>query len=359
MKVKKNLLIICEGESTEPNYFHDLRNRVIEQHIDYSIEIRPKPPEQKKEEKKAEEFKLRNGGRRRAITDDPVDESDMIEDAYKAQPTRYVREAQLGIADGTFDEAWAVYDLDGHADHEGAYNLAQRAVGGNKIQVGFSAISFESWILWHFEKNTTVFLKSQCRTGKELHECGQGENPLDCHGADCVTGYMKIKGYIPAGDNVKATRFNALAQHVHKALTNAYEIRQAANTRHPGMPYYKYIPYTTVDRLVFKLLHLPIDYQWVTIDKFSIPGFNLEVTVANGHLHIELVNTRDRRQVINPNMICLVNVQGHVIPLLERRLPEPAALETFDILLADHQQLTPVYISVRSDEGTYQITELP
>lgn len=360
MKIKKNLLIICEGQSTEPNYFHDLRNMLIDRNIDYNIVIRPKPPQQSKEDIEAlAEFRLRKGGRKRTVTNINVDESDIVEEIYKAQPTRYVREAQLGLLDGTFEEAWAIYDLNGHSDHENAYNLSRTLINSKKIHIGFSSISFETWVLWHFEQNITPFARSQCRTGKKLHDCGQGTNTSDCQGNLCVTGYLKTHGYISSDKDVKSIRFNELQNDVYNALTNAYEIRQTTISGQSEVPYYKFIPFSTVDRLVFKMLHIPIDYQWVTIDEVLIPHFNTKVGIVKNIVNIMIENTSDRIQIINLDFVVLVNVRGETKPVLERNWIQPIENKSFSIDLNDHKEFGSTYIAFKLADSIYQITELP
>ncbi len=65
----------------------------------------------------------------------------MVEVGFLAQPTRYVREAQLGLIDGTYDEAWAVYEQDGHPEHTEALALAT-ADPLQLVHIGFSSDCF-------------------------------------------------------------------------------------------------------------------------------------------------------------------------------------------------------------------------
>jgi len=360
MKTRKNLLIICEGESTEPGYFDELRDEIIEKNIDYSITILPKPPVQIKAEQSAQEANTRNGGRRRAVRNGPVNDAYMVEDAYAAQPTRYVREAQLGLIDGTYDEAWAVYDLDGHPEHKQAYELAQEIINNRKVHVGFSSISFEAWVLWHFEQSNYPFQKTQCRTGKDLHDCGQTTHAKDCHGSICVTGHLKTQGYIGVQQDVKSVKYKELKDFVYTALFNAYFVRMSWHGGNGKLPFYEFNPYTTIDRLVFKLQNLPVDYHWIeSADDFSVPDLAVEVKIAHPTIEIKLRNTRNTTQIIHPDVVVLVNVKGEQKPVISRSILAPSEIIDFTINLNNYLEHNPIYIAVKIWEESYQIVELP
>ncbi len=114
-KAHSRLFILCEGEKTEPNYFEKLiqdhpRQRLVEVTV-----IRSK-------------FNTNN---------------ELVEEAksYKDLPE---------------DQVWVVVDKDGYTRHPQAFNKAR----DNNIKLAFSSISFEFWILLHFEYTTRAFAKS-------------------------------------------------------------------------------------------------------------------------------------------------------------------------------------------------------
>jgi YHS domain-containing protein len=176
----KTILIVCEGEGSEPSYFYYIKGILLKENLDISITIKPKPKEEEKQDE--ETFTLRDGGKRRSLRK-PIKELVLvdIEDEFKAQPTRYVREAQMGLEDGTYAEVWAVFDKDGHPNHEEAFELASTDIAGKKVNIAFTSIAFEYWILLHFESNHTAFVKSMCRQGKEYYYCGLKSHKDDCH----------------------------------------------------------------------------------------------------------------------------------------------------------------------------------
>ena len=165
---RKTILIVCEGHRSEPDYFNNLRDEVFSKVKDVYIRILPIPKdEQEKIEKEATNFVLRKGAKKRKIKEainNIEPENYLIEDEYKSQPTCYIRKAQLAYFEKGYSELWAVYDKDGHPDHKNAYLISQDIELCDKIvNIGFSSISFEEWILMHFETCDISFVKSQCR----------------------------------------------------------------------------------------------------------------------------------------------------------------------------------------------------
>jgi hypothetical protein len=114
------------------------------------------------------------------------------------KPNPHVTSEKLkwDLEDGTYSEVWAVFDKDGHPNHEEAFNLASTDIAGKKVNIAFTSIAFEYWILLHFESNDTAFVKSMCRQGKEYYYCGLESHADDCIGAKCVCGRIVTTGYL-------------------------------------------------------------------------------------------------------------------------------------------------------------------
>lgn len=55
------------------------------------------------------------------------------------------------------DVSWVVYDKDGYTKHPETFNNARQS----NIKIAFSSISFETWILLHFEYTAKAFVKSE------------------------------------------------------------------------------------------------------------------------------------------------------------------------------------------------------
>lgn len=361
MQTKKNLLIVCEGTNTEPEYFHQLRDDLIARGVDYHITIKPKPPtEAKKEMVEADNMAepTRPGAKRRQVTNVPVpNEEFTVEEEYQAQPTRYVREAQLGIIDGTYDEAWAIYDQDGHARHAEALALANNDVN-NLVHVGFSSVAFEHWLLLHFEYSDTAFLKSQCRQGKEYFDCGQNIHAQDCGGARCLAGYMKHKGYIPSKKNIKEVGYSDLSARTSTALTNALSLRHSQIAANLVRAIYEINPITTVDRLVLKLLKQPLNLIWTYTQPIKNDHRAFEFEIVQNILSVTIHNSAKAGYIFQHGHFIILDQLGEHLVIFERFIiaGESTIVKTFDLTAWPGH--IPVYAGILLVENQYKIVEI-
>lgn len=182
IKVNKRLLIVCEGEKTEFNYFDKfirkckLRGQRVEVKV---IDVRMNTA------KELIMF-LRN---------------------MREEPS---------------DELWAVFDKDGYTRHPDAFNMAK----ANNIRIAFSSISFEYWILLHFEYTTRPFGR-----------------------ADEVINHLKNKGYIDYEKNDRTT-YGKIKDKTPVAVTHAVRVRKYQHQANPDSKIYEMNPYTNVDELL-------------------------------------------------------------------------------------------------------------
>lgn len=77
-------------------------------------------------------------------------------DTKKNTGKELVREAEK-LKEFDEDEVWVVYDKDGYTQHPATFEMA-RTKG---VNIAFSAISFEIWILLHFRYTSMAFNKSE------------------------------------------------------------------------------------------------------------------------------------------------------------------------------------------------------
>ncbi|MDC8106708.1 RloB family protein [Chryseobacterium sp. B21-037] len=318
---RKTLLIVCEGERSEPDYFNNLRNEIVDEGIrDYFIKILP-IPSQEKIQNDVENFVERKGGKKRQIRQTIVKVEDfIIEDEYKAQPTCYVRKAQLADIEVDYDELWVVYDKDGHPNHEEAFNLS-KAYRKN-INIGFCSIAFEMWILLHFEYSTYSFNKSQCRNNlKEVFYCGKNIHAEDCAGENCVVGTIVSKGYLEYNDG-KFFEYENYKSNYKIALQNAISLRESITN---PAPFYELNPYISLDRLVFKLKYLKIlDHIWIDENVCNIAN-NIQcvLTVENNILNVIVKNDSHVSYILEESSIYLIDVDYNILSSCERRFIVP------------------------------------
>ncbi len=259
-KIRKqihSILIICEGENTEPSYFQGIKDEILKEDIwseGVSITIFPTPKIEENTEEKPSKYKTER--KKRSLEGE--------KEAIKGiPPLKYI---QKGIEElPTYDEVWAVFDHDNHPTRKEAFELAKNEeVAGKKVQIAFSSIAFEIWVLMHFEQCATIFQKSECRKTekragkKDKHvplECNSGKYAEDCYGTKCVGGYLRHKEYLTESTKNKTSLFPLLKEKTEVACKNAAWLRHQEKS---DKPIYALESYTDVDKLVAHLLKIEL-----------------------------------------------------------------------------------------------------
>lgn len=282
----RTLLIVCEGENSEPGYFGGLAARSKAEGVYSHIEIFPSPktddeadlkkanPNRKQKEKgkhkrKQKEFKPG----RIPVNERPVDPADSVEAKYvnpKNQswptPVRYIKEARDRIKSGAYNEVWAVFDKDGHPKIAEAFELAAIPINNKTVNIAFSSISFEHWLLLHFERNNNPFTKSECKdsTNNKPKGCGTGIHPEDCNGKSCVVGLLRTNEYLPNYSKRGINNiFNLTENGLSDALINAAWLRYIQQTTADSPNLYNLNPITTIDLLVKTMLGLNKEFHFL------------------------------------------------------------------------------------------------
>ena len=202
-----------------------------------------------------------------------------IVDGSKTDPVNMVKEAKK--SQKSYDEIWVVFDKDRDRDQLNlqAIELASKA----KIKVAFSSISFEEWILIHFERNTTAFQRSDCES-RGL-QC-------TCNGAICASTYIKLNHY-PTYVKGKAKLYDELSNKRDIALKYTAWLKYHHS---PITNYHLLNPYTDVDNLVSQLFELPaIRYAGIN-NSFSFEGIDFCVTnhsTANNIITVSIQTTNN------------------------------------------------------------------
>jgi hypothetical protein len=358
---RKTILLVCEGQRSEPDYFHNLRNEILSKIHDVSIDILPIPKdEQEAIDKDVEDFKIRKGAKKRQVRAsinqvEPVDY--IIENEYKSQPTCYVRKAQLAYFEKGYSEIWAIYDKDGHPDHEKAYGISiDKSVCEKIVNIGFSSISFEEWILMHFEYCEIGFLKSQCRdSDKKSFNCGAKTNENDCNGENCVVGRIVCKQFINY-NNSKFFDYNDYNPGLHLALKNALKSREEAKDK---VHFYNNNPYVSLDRIVFKLKHIEKgDFNWVYDSNFEIDSnVFIRISTHENTTNFLIENRSDIAFIVQKENIKLIQLDFSTVWFNERKIINPQ--ETFPIFVQDNLTVDSFqYALFKIHENEYKILDV-
>lgn len=255
-KLFHTIFIACEGENTEPNYFGRIVENIDEDRR-VSVTIFPKP---------------------KFIAEEGV----KAEDSRRSDPVGLVEEACRRLNEG-FDEAWAVFDKDGHTGHAEAFQKAEAGANGKKVKIAFSSIAFEHWVLLHFEQNHTAFLKSNTLI----------EDRFLAKGAGFFPNYAK---------NRETDIYPVLEDKTLMAVENAAWLRQQVNSalQNADGNLYEVNPYTNVDELAKLLLDLPYNFTWAGFEEqISFMGYDIQVLLENECFSIHLKNNTNITLVLN------------------------------------------------------------
>ena len=128
------ILIVCEGEKTEPNYLGGLRAT----------------------------YRL-SSANIKIVHPDATDPMSIVNFA----------ETELGCKDEGYDRVYCVFDRDSHANYDAALRRIQNSQHGisGRLQGAISVPCFEIWLLLHFRYSTASFTASGRRSACDKGFC--------------------------------------------------------------------------------------------------------------------------------------------------------------------------------------------
>jgi len=207
----KRILILCEGEKTEPYYFQGLKS-------------------DKYTRNKLSALRIEISDTKKNTAKELVIEAKQFKKNAEREKNPY-------------DNIWVVFDKDGYSKHPQAFDQAN----SNDIRIAFSSISFEFWFLLHFQYTTKVFKK-----------------------ADDVINFLKNNKFMPDYEK-NNNNYSILKDKTDLAIANAKKLRINVHDIDDGIKtndkklqqnyskvnkVYNLNPYTDVDILVNQLLKL-------------------------------------------------------------------------------------------------------
>jgi len=189
-----------------------------------------------------------------------------IIDGSKTDPVHMVKEAKKNKS--YYDEIWVVFDKDRDRDtlNQNAITLADKS----KIKIAFSSISFEHWLILHFERCVHPFDRSDC----ESRSTRAMAIICTCDGTICAKTYLKKPTLYPAYKKGKSLLYDDLKNRNVIAIENAAWIRkkQPHNT-----DIHLLNPFTDVDNLLVELLNLEQVIYLFIGDTFTFEGVNISI----------------------------------------------------------------------------------
>jgi len=299
-----SILIICEGDNTEPLFFNSIRDEIQNKtyDIDASIKILPEPKfiKDSYNEEKSSNFSHKKQRRKRALRRAIGDEPKVIKGA---PPLKWILAGQKELEDGTYDEVWAVFDHDNHPKRKEAFEKAEEKINGKKVKIAFSSRSFEYYILLHFERVYKVFQKTECKENDISVKCGTNQHTNDCNGNECISGYARIRRYWNESKSNKSI-FPLIKERLVYGFENSAWLRFMSDSIEKNTPVYDRNPYVNADYLVKRLTNYD-EYQWTWIsDTRNINGLDVSITT---NYQIEIQNKTTKTIIILSNSFFRVN----------------------------------------------------
>ncbi len=263
---KTNIFIACEGTQTEYWYFKAIKE-ILDEADDFALTIYPDKND--KEENSRKQSK-----------------SDKIYTDHNSLCQKAIEK----LSNNFCDEAWLVFDKDGHLGIENTFDEAQKA----GVHIAFSSIAFEHWVLLHFEKNDKSFIKSDCKDAKKHYlYCGTGKNEADCQGTRCVAGHIRLKKYIADYDKSGGNLYVQIGNRQLIAFENAAWLRwQKQNDIQKAVgKIYTINPYSDVDFLLKRLFKIEENIVWGNLNETVVfNNFLIFVTHNTSNIHVKITN---------------------------------------------------------------------
>ena len=259
--------IICEGFHTEALFFNSLRDDILDERYKLDnvvIKIKPEPIIETEDNNTpvSQRGKYLSKPRKTKKKEGEIDE----EIIKGTPPLCWVNAGIQDLKDG-IDEVWTVFDKDRHPKIKEAFEAAEEKVNGKCVNIAFSSICFEYFLLIHFEKIYKVFEKSECN---EKEYIGQGRNYKSktvlfncctskafadkaCNGDKCVNGYARLKKYWMETKKDVST-YSFVKDKLVNGICNSVWLRKMSEQNEHDAVFYNRNPYVTTDKLIERLI---------------------------------------------------------------------------------------------------------
>jgi hypothetical protein len=275
-----SISIICEGTRTEKLFFESIRDEIQIKKNDRVINVYPRF--KKEENDSIETNRGAYKGRKRQTN--KGNKKIEIEEIKGVPPLKWIEEGQRHLEDGRANEAWAVFDKDGHPKAEEAFELAEKEINKKKVNIAFSSICFEYYLLLHFECIYRKFNQF-----------------ID------INKYAKEKQYWEETKKENST-YNIVKDRLQIGFAHCAWLRFISDVKEKDIPIYKRNPYTDVDKLVCRLIG---EKEWKYWDTRNPVTFEYEQSRLKMELlldgSIRFTNEGDRTLIIPENSFSIID----------------------------------------------------
>lgn len=339
-KLNYTVLIICEGEKTEPYFFNSI---IDENEIENTqITIFPEPIAEEDENEDVDVAHKVKRKKRKIKTSDIDGELQVVSAPL---PLNWVLTGKKELEDGTYDEVWIVFDHDKFPARREAFGEANKLINGKKVSIAFSSLSFEYYLLSHFERILKPFEDTDCkfikpkksikkknRNKRVFIRCGTDKFPeKDCKGQKCINGYAQIRSYWDNSDdkNSKNTKdfYEIIKSNIEVGFENSAWIRYQSDKIEGEKPIYDRNPYLTTDALVKRLMLNNTEHYWIDFNEcYTFDDIGVEVSKTE----VVISNKSDRTIIIPEKSICMVKDHER-LEFGERKVVKPEKSITYNI----------------------------
>lgn len=359
-----SVLIVCEGQNTEPKYFAEFAKYLNENfRTEYpnGIEFSIFPYDiDEIEIDKGNQFLVRKVGKRKVLNFESIITDD-VEDDYCSAPERWVRYAQKKAENSGFNEVWSVFDYDNRAATliERAYQLANMPIDedGGIVKIAYSSYSFEYWLLLHYELCLNYLAYSECKdSDREIINCSGNKSPKtgDCKGKKCLGGYLRANGY-EVGFYNKSTKstFPAIEKYINKARYNATHVRSQPKNVNKNI--WEIMPVTTVDTLIDSLIKYPFSIKWkFESNSIKTSDFILDWSIDKKNiLGIHISPLLNKTILISKDDVKLLNIDFEEYLIPEKILIKEDKKYSFKKIDISKLHIKAIYISIKYKNSIY------
>lgn len=360
-----SVLIVCEGENTEPAYFLEFEKYLNETQSELypngiTFTIFPFPPEN--EIRATEKEQLFQRAKKVIKVKNPATIiNEDIEKKFLAEPIRWVRYAQKQADGAGYNQIWSIFDYDNRPLNElkKAFELAKNKnnEGGVAVDIAYSSYSFEYWLLLHYEMYEKFIGGSECKDENEdAIDCGVTGNTKknNCKGASCLGGYLRLNSYkVGFFNKTKKSTFPDLIPLMKKARFNAAYTRSLPVNIKSEI--WECKPITTMDKLVDSLMQPDYFIVWSHLNgKILAPDIEMEWTKTKaGNINIEIHRKGKKTVVIPEGKIKLLNSDYEEFNIKERvelKDKDTVKLKTISVTRI---KIIPVFISIEISRKVY------
>lgn len=318
---RKALLLICEGNNTEPIFFDNFKSG----ENDFVFDISPKQKLSRKDIETSADRGGRRRQRRHLLGGDEEQEDIPI---IGPPPKSWIDAAEREF--DTYEEIWCVFDKDEHPSCREAFEKAEfLRQQGNNLNIAFSSISIEYYFLLHFEYLYKSFDKSECKvTRKKKANCmlPNAVPGYACQGDRCVNGYARLKGYWTDSKSNENVFYPLLKDKFFVGMQNAELLRRESDEREGDKVFYERNPFTNVDFLIARLLR----YLILTEDKPIVTKCDSSyLSISKQEGFITLQNIGDTSIAGKNNLIS--SALGNPVPPYVSPVIHPEELLQFEL----------------------------